>query len=121
MLIGKVFQEVEGKEIVIAEGIWSSGKHWNPEYPSQSITVYQDSSDYVGVTHHHDNEKRIFFKEYQDNGNGWEVVYDSREGVDRMVEYPFPAWVSNAHASVPMHEVEYNGGDVIVKHIGYYQ
>lgn len=121
MLIGKVFQEVEGKEIVIAEGICGGGSHWTPEHPDQSINLYQSSSDYTGIDYEHSNEKRIFFKEYQENGNVWEVTYDSREGIDRMVAYELPNWFSNVNVPIPKHHVEYKDGDVEVNHIGYYQ
>lgn len=89
MIIGVVFKD--GKEM--DRGIWVEGKKWVEQYPEQRIGIVTNTDDMdVRVYTHSDS---ISFQELQDNGYGWEVVYDSNERVDRTVEYSLPRWFTN--------------------------
>jgi len=116
MLMGVIFKE--GKEI--ARGIVTGGKHWNKDYPEQSLSICEESSAYHvkgEETFKHDGT--ITFQELQDNGNGWEVVYDSNERIDRTVEYPLPRWFTDSNASIPNVKHKINGKDIDSEHRGY--
>lgn len=89
MLMGVVFKD--GKEI--DRGIKSAGKHWVEKHPEQNIEIYHDSENYNPIRYQHGDG--IYFQELQDNGNGWEIVYDSNERIDRTVEYPLPRWFTH--------------------------
>mgnify|MGYP003482578474 len=95
MLLGKVFKD----GVLIDQGVWTGGKHWNENYPEQRIDISHDTNEWDDVSYSHGDG--ITFKEYQDNGNGWEEVYCSVERVNRIVEYPFPAWFVNGSGSIP--------------------
>jgi len=116
-LLGKVFQN--GKEI--DRGIWTGGKQWADCDPEQSITICDSSSAYDVEnerTYEHNDEKGIYFQELQDNGNGWEVVYDSRERIDKTVHYPLPSWMYS-NAPIPNIEHKMKNGDIEGKFKGY--
>lgn len=116
MIIGVVFKD--GKEI--DKGIQVAGKKWVEAYPEQSISIVSDTSEMDERTYNHGNG--ISFQELQDNGNGWEVVYDSNERVDRTVEYDLPSWFSNPHMPVPMHNHRIDeDGDIETEFVGYYR
>lgn len=102
------------------EIICSGGKHYTEEYPEQYISIYHDSDEYDRKTYYHDDEKAIYFQELQDNGNGWEVVYDSRERIDRTVEYPLPSWMFN-NEPIPEYRHKINeDGEIESEFVGYH-
>jgi hypothetical protein len=115
MIIGVVFKN----GVEIERGIWTGGKHWIEAYPKQSITICQDNINSEEKSYVHDGE--ITFQELQDNGNGWEVVYDSNERIDRTVEYDLPKWFSTCER-VPIHEHKMNKeGTIDTEFKGYYK
>lgn len=116
MIIGKVFQNGE----IIAEGICTGGKKYAELHPEQYINITSDTESESEKKFTHDEDKGIYYIEYQDNGNGWEAVYDSRERVDRTVEYGLPSWFMNGDP-VPMHQHIYKNGDIETKFKGYYK
>ena len=116
MLMGVIFKE--GKEI--ARGIVTGGKHYKKEYPEQSLTICDSCSAYYvdgEKTYKHDGT--ITFQELQDNGNGWEVVYDSNERIDRTVEYDLPRWFIDSNASIPNYKHKINGKEIDSEFRGY--
>jgi hypothetical protein len=115
MIIGVVFKN----GVEIERGICTGGKHWAEGYPEQRIYICQDTSNSEEKTYVHDGE--ITFQELQDNGNGWEVVYDSNERVDRTVEYDLPRWFTHG-GDVPKHEHRMNDkGTIDTEFKGYYK
>jgi hypothetical protein len=106
--------------VEIDRGIVTGGKHWAKEYPSQEITICEScSACHVENerTYKHDGE--ITFQELQDNGNGWEVVYDSNERIDKTVEYPLPRWFTDSNASIPNVKHKINGKEIESEHRGF--
>lgn len=98
MILGVVLKN--GKEI--DRGICTGGKKFNPDYPEQYISIADEADAYEVKnerTYHHDGS--ITFHEYQDNDNGWELVYDSQEKIDRTVNYPLPSWFANSDVDIP--------------------
>lgn len=115
MIIGVIFEN----GIEIKRGICTGSKQWHKNYPQQYITICQDNINSKEETFDHDGI--ITFQELQDNGNGWEVVYDSNEKVDRTVDYPLPSWFLNG-GSIPKHEHRMNEkGTIDTKFKGYYR
>ena len=116
MIMGVIFKD--GKEI--ARGIKTGGKHWVKAYPEQKIYICEESSAYHvegEQTFKHDGT--ITFQELQDNGNGWEVVYDSNERIDRTVEYDLPRWMYDVNASIPNYKHKMNGKEIESEFRGY--
>jgi hypothetical protein len=116
MIMGVVYKN--GKEI--SRGIVTGGKHWHKDYPAQEITICEECSVYHvegEQTFKHDGE--ITFKEFQDNGNGWEEVYCSVEKVNRTKEYPLPRWFTDSNASIPNYKHKMNGKEIDSEHRGY--
>jgi hypothetical protein len=101
MIIGVVF--MNGEEI--DRGICTAGKKWTKNYPEQSITITKNTSCGSEIKYIHDGE--ITFQELQDNGNGWEIVYDSNEKIDRTVEYSLPGWFTHG-GPIPDYEHKIN-------------
>lgn len=112
---------VNGEEVEIGAGVVSAGKHWAEHLPEQYIYIYTDSDKRESEKcFDHDDSKGIFFKEFQDNGRGWEVVYDSREHVDRTkTDYPFPDWVENGDGRIPDDHVKYEDDKVKINRRGW--
>jgi hypothetical protein len=104
----------------IDRGIVTGGKKWVKAYPEQSVTICEECSAY-----HIENERTykhdgvITFKEYQDNGRGWEEIYCSIEKIDKTVEYPLPRWFTDSNASIPNVKHKMNGKDIDSEHRGY--
>lgn len=92
MIIAEVYKD--GK--LVDKGIVTSGKKWVKEYPEQYVGIVTDTGDYSEQERNYSVEEGYRFKEFQDNGNGWEMVYDSDEKIDRSVDYDLPAWFVNA-------------------------
>lgn len=116
MIMGVVFKE--GKEI--ARGIVTGGKKWHKDYPEQRISICQESSAYhVKGEQDFVHDGTITFKEYQDNGNGWEEVYCSIEKIDRTVEYDLPRWMYDVNASIPNYRHKMNGKEIESEFKGY--
>lgn len=116
MIMGIVFK---GKE-EIARGIWTGGKHYKEEYPEQEITICDECDAYdVKNQRTYKHEHLISFIELQDNGNGWEIVYDSTEGIDRTVEYDLPKWFYNASSPIPNVKSKMKGTEIEKEFIGY--
>ncbi|QIW89719.1 hypothetical protein PQE71_gp037 [Bacillus phage Izhevsk] len=91
MIIAKVFKD--GK--LVDQGIVISGKKWVEAYPEQYVEVTSDTHDY-GNGRTYNVADGYHFQELQDNGNGWEVIYDSNEKIDRTVDYDLPSWFVNS-------------------------
>lgn len=116
MIMAVVFKE--GKEI--DRGIKTAGKHWVKAYPEQRITICDECSAYhIENERTFDHDGTITFKEYQDNGKGWELVYDSNEGIDRTVDYPLPRWMYDVNAPIPNVKHKMNGKDIDSEQRGY--
>jgi hypothetical protein len=116
MIMGVILKA--GKEI--DRGIMTGGSHYVEEYPEQEISICSQCDAYdVKNKRTYKHENLISFLELQDNGNGWEVVYDSREGVDRTVEYDLPRWFWDANASIPNVRHTMKGKDIEAEHRGY--
>ncbi|NUH84775.1 hypothetical protein HUN92_13705 [Bacillus firmus] len=116
MIIGKVFQN----ERMIAEGISTGGKKYSKMNPEQYIYLTPDTESNTEQKFTHNDEENIYFIEFQDNGKGWEPVYDSRERIDRTVEYELPSWFVNG-GPVPKHQHTYKDGDIETTFKGYYK
>ena len=116
MIMGVVYKE--GKEI--ARGILTAGKHWVEKYPEQTITICEECSLY-----HIEGEQKfvhdgnITFKELQDNGNGWEEVYDSNERIDKSVDYALPKWMYDSNSSIPNYKHKMNNKEIDSELRGY--
>lgn len=116
LIIGKVFND--GK--LIAEGISNGGKKFSEINPEQYIYLTSDTESNEEQKFSHNDEQNIYFIEFQDNGKGWEPVYDSRERVDRTKEYDLPSWFVNG-GPVPKHQHTYKNGDIETEFKGYYR
>jgi hypothetical protein len=116
MILGVIFKD--GKEI--DRGIQTGGKKWVEQYPEQSITICNSSSAYsIDDEREYIHDGNITFQELQDNGNGWEVVYDSNEKIDRTVEYDLPNWFVNG-GDIPHYEHRItDDGDIEKEFKGY--
>lgn len=114
MIIAKVYSSGD----IIGAGIWCGGKHYLEDSPEQYVRISKDNVSSEEITYYHADEKGVYFIEYQDNGNGWEPVYDSREGVDRSKEYPLPDWMFN-NSPIPDYEHTYKNGEVNSRFKGY--
>jgi len=115
MIIAKIYKN----GVQIDSGIVSGGKKFVEEYPEQRVTIYTDSTKNDDRTYNHGDG--ITFKEFQDNGNGWEEVYCSEEKIDRTkTDYPLPKWFVEGR-NMPLHETKFNEEDdtVDTKHVGY--
>lgn len=116
MIMGVILKA--GKEI--DRGIWTGGSHYIEEYPDQEITICDECDAYdIENERTYKHEHLISFLELQDNGNGWEVVYDSREGIDRTVDYPLPSWFGDISKPIPNHRHKMKGKDMEEEFIGY--
>ena len=116
MIMGVIFKA--GKEI--DRGIKISGSHYVEGYPDQEIEICSQCDAYnVKAKREYEHKHLTHFEEYQDNGNGWEKVYDSREGIDRTKEYDLPRWVWDAHASIPNVRHTMKGKDIEAENRGY--
>ena len=116
MIMGVILKA--GKEI--DRGIWTGGSHYIEEYPDQEITICDECDAYdVKNQRTFKHENLISFLELQDNGNGWEVVYDSREGIDRTTYYDLPKWFYDANAGIPNVKSKMVGKDVEKEFKGY--
>lgn len=113
MIMGIVFKD--GKEI--DRGICTGSKRFAPDYPEQSITICSDTDIMDERTYSHGNG--ISFQELQDNGNGWEVVYDSNEKIDRTVEYPLPGWLFKHEEPIPDYRHKIEGKEIESTFKGY--
>lgn len=93
MIIGVVFKE--GKEI--DRGIKTAGKQWVEAYPEQNISICDECSySHIENDRTYKHGDNVYFQELQNNGDGWEVVYDSNERVDKTKYYPLPSWFATA-------------------------
>ncbi|MEK5105032.1 hypothetical protein MKX83_24125 [Cytobacillus sp. FSL M8-0252] len=115
MIIGKVFKG----HTLIFEGIATGGKKFSKINPEQYINLTIDTETNEEETFMHNDEENVFFKEYQDNGKGWEEVYDSRERIDRTVEYDLPSWFISEN-SIPDYHHKYEDGHIKTTFKGYY-
>lgn len=117
MIIGVIFKD----GIEIDRGIMTGDKQWAKDYPEQSITIC-DSCDAYSIENKrtYDHGNNISFQELQDNGNGWEIVYDSNERIDKTVYYSLPNWMFNINASIPNYKTSMNkDGEVEKEFKGY--
>lgn len=116
MTLIEVFQTTDGKTVRIDKGIFEAGTF----RIDGDVALMHDTNDWS--THRTYDPKKIeglHWTKLQDDGNGWEVVFDSREGIDRSIEYDLPAWFANPSLGVPLDTHRMNGDDVEREYRGY--
>lgn len=99
MSIIEVFQTMDGKTVKIDKGIFEGGTF----RIDGEIYLLHDSDDWDTLKKYDPKQTPgLYWTQLQDNGNGWEIVFDSREGIDRSVDYELPSWFSNPSLGVPI-------------------
>lgn len=117
MIIGVILHN--GNEI--DRGIATGGKKYTIDNPAQYICIADETSAYeVKNERRYTHDGSITFQELQDKGNGWEVVYDSKVGVDKTKEYELPSWFANPNLDIPNYHHRMNdNGEIETEFRGY--